>query len=296
MNNASLWLNALSLAFFITGLILTLKGSAAIADAPRYAAWIRFGPLFFGLPLVIFGLQHFALPNDVIGAVPSYMPARMFWVYFVGTALIAAAISLITNRMTRWAALLLGILFLLFVLMIYIPIVVRNPHSRFLWALFCRDFSLSASAFALAGTLALHPDAPAARIMRIVGRYIFAAVMVFFGVEHFPHPHYAPGVPLEMMLPAWMPAHAAWAWVTGAILVVCGLSILLNQRPSLAAVVLGVTYLALVLFIYVPMEIAHPSIQISGELDYVVDTLIFSGAAFFIARSILVPSSTITQA
>ena len=291
MNNPSLWLHALSLAFLIAGLVFTLNRATVLADAPRYAAWIRFGPLFFALPLVIFGLQHFFLPHDVLGAVPSYMPARMFWVYFVGAALIAPALSLITGRMTRWAALLTGILLLLFVLMIYLPIVIRRADNRFMWALFCRDFSLSASAFALAGTLAPDVATPAARWLRLAGRSIFAAVMIFYGVEHFPHPHSAPGVPLELMMPAWMPAHAAWAWLTGAILIMCGLAILLNQRASLAAVILGVTYLALVLFLYLPMELVHPSIEISGELDYVGDTLIFSGAAFFVARSLMVPSA-----
>jgi hypothetical protein len=38
-----------------------------------------------------------------------------------------------------------------------------------------------------------------------------------------------------------------------------------------------------VVFVYLPMEILHPSIVISGELDYVADTLAMSGAALLVA-------------
>jgi hypothetical protein len=44
-----------------------------------------------------------------------------------------------------------------------------------------------------------------------------------------------------------------------------------------------VAYLALVVFVYLPMEFVHPSIAISGELDFVMNTLAMSGAAFLVA-------------
>jgi hypothetical protein len=46
----------------------------------------------------------------------------------------------------------------------------------------------------------------------------------------------------------------------------------------LAATALGIAFLVFVIFICLPMEIVHPSIAISGELDYVADTLAMSGA------------------
>ena len=111
-------LHSLSLVFLIAGLVLTLgKKSTPLggSDFPG-AAFIRFGPLFFALPLAVFGMQHFALQNVVVQAVPPWMPAHMFWVWLVGAALIAASISLITGRFAHLAALLVGIMLFLFVL------------------------------------------------------------------------------------------------------------------------------------------------------------------------------------
>ena len=45
----------------------------------------------FAVPLAMFGALHLFGPQFVRGLVPAYMPGRMFWVYFVGFALIAAS-------------------------------------------------------------------------------------------------------------------------------------------------------------------------------------------------------------
>jgi len=89
----------------------------------------------------------------------------------------------------------------------------------------------------------------------------------------------------DLLMPAWIPAHPVWAWVTGTVLVVCGVAMLLNRRPRLAAAVAGIAFFALTIFFYVPMEIVHPSIEISGELDQVAQALAMSGAALLVAGS-----------
>jgi uncharacterized membrane protein YphA (DoxX/SURF4 family) len=117
-----------------------------------------------------------------------------------------------------------------------------------------------------------------------LGRYFFAVGILDFGVENFMHPEYAPVVPEpDLMMPTWIPAHIVYAWVTGVILVVCGVAMLLNWRTRLAGVVAGIALFALVLSFYLPMEIVHPSIEISGELDQVAQALAMSGAALLVA-------------
>jgi uncharacterized membrane protein YphA (DoxX/SURF4 family) len=117
-----------------------------------------------------------------------------------------------------------------------------------------------------------------------VGRYFFAIGILDFGVENFLHPEYAPVVPEPgLMMPAWIPGHIVWAWTTGAILVVCGLAMLLNRRTRLAGAVAGIAFFALTIFFYLPMEVVHPSIEISGELDQLAQALGMSGAALLVA-------------
>jgi uncharacterized membrane protein YphA (DoxX/SURF4 family) len=228
----------------------------------------------------------------VVNAVPSWMPAHMFWVWLVGAGLIAAALSLITGRMSYLAALLVGIMLFLFVLMIHIPTLAQNPGNRFALAILLRDLALSGGALALAGTLAAETHVRRSVWLRLTGRYFFGLPMIVFGIEHFLHTQYAPGVPLEKLMPDWIPGHAVWAWLTGIVLVIGGFAILLNKRGRLAAVIVGMSYLFLVILVYMPMEVVHPSIAISGELDYVADTLIFAGAALMIAGSLAAPVLT----
>jgi uncharacterized membrane protein len=147
-----------------------------------------------------------------------------------------------------------------------------------------RDLSLSGGALALAGSLAEKGRWRKFGWIAVVGRTFFAIAIGHFGVENFLHPSYAPIVPLPALaLPAWIPGHIVWAWLTGAILIPCGVALLLNWRTRLAAAVAGIAFFVLAIGIYMPMEIVHPSFEISGELDQLAQTLGMSGAALLVA-------------
>src|SRR5260370_4894672 len=147
-----------------------------------------FGRLFFTIPMVAFAAQPFASAKFVVLLVPSWIPARLFWVYLVGTALIAAALSIILKRQSQLAATLLGIMFFLFVVLLHIPKAVVNPRDRFAWAVALRDLAFSGGAFAFPGAHIKpgHTD----RVPRLVtlGRLFAGIPAAFFGVEHFLHP------------------------------------------------------------------------------------------------------------
>jgi uncharacterized membrane protein len=278
--SSSFWVHFATAALLAIALGLNI---ARRASHPKgWASFISLGPAFFGVPLALFGMQHFTEMSVVVGGVPSWMPGHTFWVCFVGIALIAAALSLITEIKHHLAALLAGIMLFLFVLLIYVPAAVGNPYDRFEVALLFRDLALSGGALALAST-PLAERRPNFAWLAVVARFFFAVPMLFFGVEHFRHPQFAPGVPLEKLMPPWIPGPMAWAYLTGTILVVCGLCLVFNKGTRVASASLGVAYLVLVICIYMPMEIVHPSIEISGELDYVADTLAVAGAALLIA-------------
>ena len=62
------------------------------------AGWnklITLGSVFIAISLAIFAPEHFRGPKFFQDVVPRWMPARAFWPYFVGCALLAAATSLI---------------------------------------------------------------------------------------------------------------------------------------------------------------------------------------------------------
>jgi uncharacterized membrane protein len=122
-----------------------------------------------------------------------------------------------------------------------------------------------------------------------VGRVLIAIAALFFGVEHFLHPAGCPGVPLEKLTPAWIPGRLLIGYLTGAILLVAGASILFARKTRMAATVLGTWILLLVLFIYAPILIAQlsdPSTAVKVEgINYFADTLLFAGAILALASA-----------
>lgn len=280
--NSSFWLHFFAVVLFAFGIFRTFRK----ASPPRrgLGTVIALGPLFFAWPLAVFGMQHPVFLPEVKEGVPAWMPGHVFWAVFVGIALVAASLSMITGIKAELAALMTGVMLFLFVLLIYVPNLVANPGEMAVTQLM-RDLSLSGGALALAGTLAVGRGRRFGWIAAL-GRCFFAVAIVDFGVENLLHPDFAPVVPLpELMMPAWVPAHVVWAYLAGAIQVACGVAMLLNWRTRLAAAIVGIAFLVLTIGIYLPREVLHPSIEISGELDYVAQTLAMSGAALLVAGS-----------
>lgn len=71
--------------------------------------------------MIVFGLYHFIYPQNLIGYLPSFLPAGKIWIYIPGIAFILAAIAFLINKKVKLAAYLLAILLLIFVLTIHLP-------------------------------------------------------------------------------------------------------------------------------------------------------------------------------
>jgi hypothetical protein len=246
--------------------------------------------LCFATPLAVFGALHLSDARALMPMVPSYMPWPLFWAYFFGFALVAASLSIATRIQVRWSGLLFGIAMFLFVAMLIIPGVVANPRDRFGWTLIFRESSFGGGGWILAGN-ALRGQGRGQRGSKLitVGRVLVALAAIFFGVENFLHPANVPGVPLEKLMPAWIPAHLFIGCLTGAILVIAGVCILLAKKTRLAATYLGTWIVLLVLFIYGPILIAalaDPSTGVKIEgINYFFDTLLFAGVILALASA-----------
>ena len=242
--------------------------------------------LCFAIPLAVFGAEHLSGARFIMLGVPSYMPWRLFWAYFVGFALLSASLSFATKIQVRWSGLLFGIMMALFVAIVHIPRVVASPRDRFAWVIVFREMSFAGGAWILAANTM---DREGKSKLINVGRVLIAIAAIFFGVEHFLHPAGCPGVPLEKLTPAWIPARLLIGYLTGAILLVAGASILLNKKTRIAATYLGTWIVLLVLFIYGPILIVQmsdpsPAVEVEG-INYFADTLLFAGAILALASA-----------
>jgi uncharacterized membrane protein len=244
--------------------------------------------LCFAIPLAVFGAEHLSGAQFIKDGVPSFIPWHLFWAYFVGFALLAASLSIATKIQVRWSGLLFGIMMVLFVAMIHFPRALANPTDRIAWTIVIRELSFAGGAWVLAG-YAMRGQGESQSKLVTVGRVLIAIAALFFGVEHFLHPAGCPGVPLEKLTPAWIPARLLIGYVTGVFLLVAGASFLLTRKTRMAATYLGTWIVLLVMFIYVPILITQmfdPSTAVKVEgINYFADTLLFGGAILALASA-----------
>jgi uncharacterized membrane protein len=270
-----------------------------IAQARGLDKIVVLSNLCFALPLAVFGAEHLSDAGDIMPLVPSYMPWHLFWTYFVGFALLAASLSIATKIQVRWSGLLFGVMMFLFVAMMDIPGTLADPRNRFSWTLTLREMAFGGGGWLLAGNALREPGGRLIfggrvfteidPILITVGRVLVGIAAIFYGVETFRHPTSCPGIPLEKLMPAWIPGQLLIGYVTGAILVVAGASILLAKKTRIAATYLGTWIVLLVVFIYGPILIASlldPSTAVKVEgLNYFFDTLLFAGAILALASA-----------
>jgi len=114
----------------------------------------RVGITLYALVVAFFGINHFLNGTGMQNTVPSFIPGGLFWIYFTGAALIAAAIAFLIDRQARLAGLLLAAFLLIIVLTIHLPAVLHAPDEsavRFPLTNLVKDTGIAAGALMIAG-------------------------------------------------------------------------------------------------------------------------------------------------
>ena len=271
-------------------LIALWAARADVAQARGIDKVVALSNLCFAIPLAVFGALHVSTVGFVLPLVPKYMPWPLFWAYFVGFGLLAAALSIATKIEVRWSGLLFGIMMFLFVAMMDFPAALVHPKNRFVWIYVLRELSFGGGGWLFAGAaLRERGHGQGGWALVTVGRVLVAMAALLYGVESLLHPLSRPGVPLEKLMPVWIPGRLIIGYVTGAILIVCGESMLLGKKTRMAATYLGAWIVLLVLLVYGPILIAalaDPSTGAKVEgINYFADTLLFAGAVLAVASA-----------
>src|ERR1700742_3407316 len=163
------------------GLVLVRARFAAASGVGKV---LVLGPVFEAVALAIFAAEHFLAARDLAGIVPRWLPGPLFWTYFVGAALLAAAISFIAWRYVRWSASLLAVLFLIFVATIHLPNLAKHAHERLFWTLTARETAFAGGTMVLAGSLWSRGKSAGAMLI-MLGRLFVACTFVFYAIEHY---------------------------------------------------------------------------------------------------------------
>ena len=284
LSSTNFWMGFSGLIYVVAGVFILRK---EISAARGWDKLITLGCVFIAVPLAVFATEHFRGARFMQNMVPSWMPAHLFWAYFVGCALLAAATSLTVRKFVRLSSTLLGLMFFLFVCMIYTPSALAHPKDRFAWIYALRDLSFAGGAWALAGLYSRAWSPQPSKWMILFGRIVIAIAAIFYAVEHFLHPEFAPGVPLELMTPSWVPFPRVWGYLAGAVLLAAGIGLALNKQSRIAAASIGALMTVLTLFLYLLILIlARGGSEINEALNYVADTLLFASAALVLASAL----------
>src|SRR5215467_1071695 len=216
---------ALGLVVFALGL-WTHRGDISGIGVPWDSRIRALGPVFIAAAIATFSGEHLSAVADLAKMVPKWFPVPIPTTYFVGACLLAAGLSIATKRGVEWSAPLLGLLFALFVLLIYAPSAARHPRLHLVWI-----FPFREGTFAVAGfSMFVYATRPAwSDGFALFARFWAAFVIAFYGVLHLLYPAITPGVPSQVKTAAWVPSPLAVAYIVGAILVALGIAAALRK-------------------------------------------------------------------
>lgn len=218
---------------------------------------IRLGRALYATGMGVLGVQALLRSTFVpaLEPVPPWLPHGVLLLVLAwlgGVVLVASGAALLLGWKMRQAAIMLGLLLLLWVVLLHLPALVARPRSGGEWTGACETLALSGSAWVLAGVLGSgqsvrhRADRLLDRAAR-AGRLGFSLCLPVFGVLHFIYIDYVAGV-----IPGWIPGPTFWGYFTGAAHIAAGLAIVSGIRARLAAVLLGVMFGSWVLILHIP--------------------------------------------
>jgi len=137
----------------------SLVSGAAIVYARLSSAWSgetlnRIGRILVGMCVVSFTLEQGVYLHATASLVPKWLPpSQMFWAVTTTVLFALAAVALLTNRMALLATRLLTMMLVLFGLLVWVPLLLSDPHNYTNWSETAETFAIAGTAWILADLL-----------------------------------------------------------------------------------------------------------------------------------------------
>jgi len=169
------------------------------------------------------------------GPVADGAPGRTALIYLCALVPLVCGVGLVLSRTAAGAARVLLAFLVLWLLAVRVPYFALVSSSVDGWYSWCETAVMTAGAWVLFTFLATDADrrrlgfAAGAGGVR-VARALYGFPLILFGIAHFMYlENTAP------LVPAWLPWHVGWAYLTGATFVLAGLAVLTGVWARLAA-------------------------------------------------------------
>ena len=137
-------------ALIIAGVVAKGTRASGIWRGLQILALI--GTWIFAISMVVFGISHFIVPTFIAALIPKWIPWHLFLAWFTGVAFILAAIAFVTKLLARSAAVLLGLMFLSWVVVLHAPRIYAALHNGAEWNSGLVALGMAGCAFALCGS------------------------------------------------------------------------------------------------------------------------------------------------
>lgn len=165
---------------------------------------------------------------------PMGAPAREILAYICSFILLASGAGLLWRRKAAAAGRLLLAVLLTWLLVFRVPSLFRSLAVDVYWSV-CKTAVIVAAAWVLYACFAPDWDRQHLRFatgstgLRIA-RALYGLAIIPFGLAHFAYLKHTAD-----LIPGWLPAHVAWAYLTGGAFIAAGIAVLTGVYARLAA-------------------------------------------------------------
>jgi len=215
------------------------------------------GHVAFAVTMIALGLLGLIRGNfaPIWQPVPKSVPAREVLAYLCAFISLVSGIGLLWRRTALVAARLLLVYFMFWLLVFRVPHMFTSFTVNAWWAS-CQTAVMVAAAWVIYTWFAAAWDRRRLRFATgdngvRIARTLYGLALVPFGLAHFMYLKVTAD-----LVPGWLPAHVAWAYITGGTFIAAGVAVLIGVCARLAAALSALQLGMFTLLVWVPIVAA----------------------------------------